>query len=218
MARVVPNAMGERLEFFRTHAPDWVANAADVGLSPSLAGSVQDLTDEAIDAHAAQTAAIEAAKAATLRYQAAMESLTRTGTAAVATIKAFAESSETPDAVYAAARISPPKKPTRRSDKPLSPPSDVRIAVTLNGVVVEWDAAMSDGRFFEVYRQIDDGAPLLLTSVHAKQATDASVPPGTRRIGYQIVAVKGHRRSAPRVSSLQLFGATVPKRSSLRVA
>jgi hypothetical protein len=123
MARVVPNAMRERLEFFNSHAPTWVANAASIGLTPAQAAAVQDLTDEAKAALAAQISAMEAAKSATVRLQSAMEALTSAGTAAVATIKAYADSSNEPGPVYVTANIAPPKRrgtptyPFRRSAK-----------------------------------------------------------------------------------------------------
>jgi hypothetical protein len=83
---------------------------------------------------------------------------------------------------------------------------------------VTWDANMGDGRYFEVYRSLDRGQRTLITSCHAKSFTDASVPAGTEVVGYDVVAVKGHRRSQLRGSSLQLFGFSAPATPELRVA
>lgn len=204
----VPSSRNEMIQFYKEHAPIWSAAAAVIGLTPAAATEVQALVDKAVASLDKANAARNSSKSSTAILNADAELLRSTGGAAVATIRAFAETSGDP-AVYEAADLAPPSPP-----KPVGPPvapTNLVADPTPNGTIeITWKGTTAQGQFFIIERSVDGGAWTRLQPVAAKKFTDLLVPRNSNVIQYQVWGARFDTKSATAPIATVNFGTVDP--------
>lgn len=196
---VVPKNPADQIEFYAVHVPVWSEDPDAVGLSSAI---TEDLEAKLAAAKAAHRAALEsrlAAEAATLVYRETVRALHTKGSAAIATIKAFADVHDDP-AVHAKAQIPVPS--TSRAERPApGAPSISSITVDSVGMLnLEWNAAPGDpvgassGIYFEVFRTrggLGEKSATLVGTTAGLRLSDPDIGPGVNT--YTVRARRGAR-------------------------
>ncbi len=185
------------IAFFASHVPVWSAKAAEIGLSPETVAELSALLSAAQDAAATQAAKSDEKKAATQAANQAAAALRAAGAGDLATIKAFAKSTNDPS-VYTKAQI--PAPADRTPAPPPSMPYDLDAALDNNGNVVlsfKADNAQSHtGVFFEIRRKLDGQSGFTLVgSTGTKTFTDHGIQSGTASAVYNVTAKRGELSS-----------------------
>jgi hypothetical protein len=201
---VLPNSNVELLEFCEVHAPVWAANVAGLGLSVASVAGFTAATEEARLKYDEALKARDAAKAATASSNASIREMKTDAATLIRTIKAFAEASSNPAAIYNLAQIPQPSGPT-----PLpAPGKPTNLLVTLlssGALQLSWDAenaAASSGAFYNIGRKLPGvsvftgigGAPGSTTASRRMTFTDNSVPTAAAAAGVQYI-IQGQRGS-----------------------
>lgn len=219
----LPDSREARITFFEVHLPVWEADPAAIGLDASL---VAQLAQETADARAAlegARAARQASKAATQYLYDRSDRMSRTGGAAIDTIRAFAKASGDPE-VYTLAQIPAPAAPTPAPAP--EAPTDITISLYTTGELRLMWKVTQPARGAEVYttiaRQLDGAGPFIeIASTGEKVYIDAAVPAGTRSVSYVLRARRGAQASRPSAVVTQHLGkaaATPHDASSLTLA
>ncbi len=217
---VVPNKDVEALQFFEDHWDQWQTNEVALGIPPAVAAQVKD---DAIDARAkltAQALAKNAAKSATLDWNGAMSSLRSAGATAIAAIRAKADASADPNAVYSLAQIPPPAAAT-----PLPPPAtpttfSSEIQPT-GALLIKWrmPSAQPGNTFYQVARKLaGETAFDIIGGSGNKTFLDESLPFGTDRVEYQVTAIRGSVAGTPSNSFVVQFGVGGEGATALKIA
>ena len=190
--RLVPESNGKRIEFFSIRLEKWAEHAVEIGTSAEEVAALEAETAEARAALAAQRKAQDAARAATLRMNLAIEKMARRGAAIVQQIRARAMTSG--EGVYSLASIAPPAK-----GSPIGPPGQpTGFAVelwTVGTLVLRWKCKNprgAVGTLYHVHRQVlgrEDGF-VYLGCVGERKFVDETVPAGAGAIVYQIQAMR----------------------------
>lgn len=190
MGRVVPKSIVGRIDFFTARGQEWLASAAEIGLSPELAQRVADLAQEAQQAYDLQQAQEQAARAATLALNAKVAELMRIGSGAMQTIRSHAEVAEDPG-VLATASL-PAKRRWSRIGPPPAPQSVSCRLVSDGSVEVAWKGRFPPGTFFEVLRAVGDSLAFApVGTIGAKRFVDGTLPLGVSCASYRVVAGRG---------------------------
>src|SRR5690606_3128211 len=100
MGQNLPDSRLGKIEWFETRAPVWQNDPTAIGISVELAADVFGLTTQARQAYQAVLDARAVAKTATQTFHDAVDALSASGGDAIALVKAFADASEDPGAVY----------------------------------------------------------------------------------------------------------------------
>ena len=191
---LVPKNPADQITFYTSHVPTWQSDPEAIGLSNS---TVAGLSADLLAAQAAFLAAREArnqARAATLAYRTAVRALHARGSGAIATIKAFAQSTDDPN-VYSRSHLSAP----RRGGPIAAPAAPVNVSATISGngaLTLSWEArasGASTGVFFQVYRRENFAAWTLLASTADTAHVDPAPLAGDS--GYAVIAGRGLDRS-----------------------
>ncbi len=109
---VLPRRIQDHLDWFDQHAPVWQHAATgplNIGISPTQAAAFADLAQAARGAYEEQLAALEAARIATQRMQAAVDAAHEMASDLIANVKATAATSKHASAVYHAAQVPAPR-------------------------------------------------------------------------------------------------------------
>lgn len=190
---VIPPNKADMINFFASRVPVWAENAAQIGLSAQAVGQLSALLSDA-QAKLAEQAAKDAEKqAATAASNLAADALRAAGAGDLATIKAFAKSTNNPG-VYTLAQIPAPAAPTPAA--PPSMPYDLEANINNVGDVVlsfKSDNAQSHtGVFFVVRRKLaGQSAFSLVGTSGTKSFTDKAIPQGTTGAIYNVTAKRG---------------------------
>ena len=210
----MPQTQDALINFFESHTAVWANEPTAIGLSLE---QVTALSGATVAARSALTVAIQtrdAAKGATTDLHGALATLKGLGGPAIATIRAFAEGSEDPASVYAAAQIPPRSDPNPAP--PPSIPTEVSATVLGDGTIrLRWKApqpAPGAEVFTEVKRRLNGtGTFLVLGDTGAKTLVDSTVPAGTHKVEYMCIAKRGDLQSDPSQPVTLLLG--VPSNS-----
>lgn len=190
---VIPPNKADMISFFASRLPVWTENAAQIGLSQQAVGQLSALLNNAQSLLAEQAARDAEKRAATAASNQAADALRAAGAGDLATIKAFAKSTNNP-AVYTLAQIPAPAAPTPAA--PPTMPYDLVADIDNNGDVVltfKSDNAQSHtGVFFVVRRKLaGQSAFTLVGTSGVKSFTDKAIPQGTTSAVYNITAKRG---------------------------
>lgn len=185
----------------QSHAEAFVANHAQVGLSAAKAAAYESNVADAVAAIEEMNQIKAAYHAAVAKVEAAMETLSNgpSGTSeVVATVRAFARGSTTPNAVYAAAQIDPPAAPSP-TPAPTAP-TDVRVTIEpVNGhVQLKWKARQpANGVTYIIKRRVNSTGPweFVGTAGSNKTFADANLAPGAQSVQYSIQAQRSNQFS-----------------------
>ncbi|MCC6322315.1 MAG: hypothetical protein IT438_12870 [Phycisphaerales bacterium] len=151
---VLPATREEQILFFESHAPTWQASAVQIGLSLAQSNAIANLASEARAAFMEAIEAREKSKSRTTAYYNAVSTMNDLGRDLIATIKAFAETTNSPN-VYALADIPPPAPPAPLP-APTTPESLTGTIDASGHLSLAWKAERSgpsSGIIFEVSRR-----------------------------------------------------------------
>jgi len=192
---VLPNTRLGRIEWFEQRLAAWAADPEAVGLTVDQIMALTPLVTAARTSYQAAQVARAESRGATLSFHTAEEALVATGRDLIATIKAFAETSDDPN-VYVLANV-PPPAPLSPAGPP-NPPTDVRGAINSDGAVeLKWSGSLAFRTFYDILRRLEgEPAWTLIDSVGAKSFLDSSVPVGATSVQYRVRAKRGEFTSA----------------------
>lgn len=189
---VIPTSDLDAVQFFETHDLVWGTAPTSIGLSAASVSSMVVTTKAARDAYTAQQAAKTAAKNSTVAWHNAVAAMRSQGADMIATIKAFAQSTNNPG-VYTAAQIPPPAAP-QPAPAP-GQPEMVTVGLEPSGAItLRWkctNAAPNAGTFFSIQRKLAmESAFTLVGNTGEKFFTDYTLTQGTPGATY---IIQGHR-------------------------
>lgn len=203
----IPQSRNDIISFYAQHAPIWSTAPVDIGLTIPTAAAVKAAADEAVAALNAAEAARNASKVATDTLNAKAASLRLIGGAAMATIRAFAETTGNEE-IYQKAQISPPAPP-----KPVGPPvSPTEFSADPNAdgtITLKWKGTVSGNQWFVIERSIDMGAWTFIKSIREKRWLDTAVPMNVSNITYRVFGLRGSELSVSPPTAAVNFG-TLP--------
>ncbi len=208
MATVVPLKDLEALQFFEDHWDIWQENAVALGIPAAVATEVKDDTIDARTKLTAQSLAKNAARSATADWNDSMSGLRSAGAAAIAAIRATADASANPNAVYSLAQIPSPATPA-----PLpapGTPNTFTSAIQPSGaLLLKWKmpAAQPGNTFYQVARKLSGETAFdIIGGSGNKTFLDESLPFGTDRVEYQVTAIRGSVAGVPSNNFVVQFG------------
>jgi hypothetical protein len=145
MPPIIPSRLQDQLDFFEQHAPVWVANAEQIGLTTDQATAFETLATNARSSYNAKLSAESAARIANVQMREKVAETRRMASTLIRTIKAFAEASQNPQEIYNLAQIPAPQSP-----KPAPPPAkptdlSVELEPTTGALRLRWKAANPPG-------------------------------------------------------------------------
>jgi hypothetical protein len=195
--RLVPESNDGKIEFFGSRLGTWAEHAAEIGTSPAEVAALDADVAEARAALLAQHQARSAAMAATQRLNAAVENMARRGATIVQQIRARAAVAGS--AIYPLALVPAPADPA-----PLAAPGTPEaFAVALQqggSLTLRWKCRNprgATGTMYHVQRSTDGGPMQFLAVTGARAFVDATVPPGSAEIVYQVRAVRSTAAGKP---------------------
>ncbi|HYE62648.1 MAG TPA: hypothetical protein VD997_11690 [Phycisphaerales bacterium] len=196
---VVPNDRRQKVVFYNAHTNAWSANATAIGITSTRATAFAALVQDAIQAMNEADELREASKVATANFYKAVSTMGSEGAAIIATIRAFAESTNN-EAVYGMAMLPVPGPGT--PVPPPGTPSDYRVELLQDGsIVLKWkcqNPAGASGTIYEVRRRPIAGGPwTFIGATGTKSFSDDTLPSGSGGVTYQITAVRSTRRGNP---------------------
>ncbi len=209
MASVIPSKPLEAIAFFESHVPVWNASAVQIGLSVAAVTAIDNATKAARTGYENQQVAKNASKSATQAYGNLVSTMRDIGGDGIATIKAFADSTNNP-AVYTLAQIPEPAAPTPAA--PPTQPTNFKVELTSEGgIVISWKGTGSGGGYYSVKRKLaGESAFTLIGNTGSKSFVDATLTQGTTGASY---IIQGFRGQTPGKASDQLtiqFGVAGP--------
>lgn len=187
---LVPNTKTGKIEFFQSKIAPWTTNAVAIGTTVAEVTALEAKVTEATDALAAQVAAKAAAETATQTPDRAVEAMAQAGAQIISEIRTKAGLAG--DSVYDLAQIPVPATP---APKP-APAKCTDFAVEIDedgSIKLTWKCANppgTSGTLYQVWRKSPDTEFVYLGGCGSKEFTDATIPPGTSSVTYQIQAVR----------------------------
>jgi len=168
----------------------FVDHAAEIGLTAEEALAFKDDTTEGTTRLLDQERAKEASKVATQKVGTAFKKLNNSAGDVVRTIRAFAETSEDPGAVYAIAQIPPPSQPTPQP--PPAQPTNLTITLdpTEGTLTLHWKAANppgTSGTAYIIRRRLPGETEFKFLGVSGKKAfVDMTLIAGPDSVQYTV--------------------------------
>lgn len=194
---VVPGGRDDMIAFYKAHQAAWETHQALIGVTPAAILDFKTKVEAALSGQDAATAARQSSKIATGALNTAAEALRTTGAAMMATIRAFAETTNDPNVLELAEIPAPkPPQPVGPPEQPLITSSSIR---SYDGaVMLKWSGSIAGGTSFNISRKLDAGPTTLLANVSgAKNFTDTTIPECTTTALYSVIAVRGGLASQP---------------------
>lgn len=205
MATNMPSNRTQALTWVEAHIDPWTDNQAAIDLSVAQVAAITQLATTAREKRTAATAAAQSARNATQEWHAAADQMKQLSSDLIIDIKAYARG-DGGEQVYTLAQINP-KDPPGEAPPP-AVPSDMRTSLTNEGfVAMTWKGKGPTGTRYHVRRRLPSESTFaFLGDTSDKNFTDETVPQGTTRVDYQIVAVHTDK-SVPGEPFFVQFGA-----------
>lgn len=187
---VVPQARAAKIEFCEGHVTTWNLNAVAMGSSVPTITAWQAKVVAARAALTAQTAAMGAAKTATLNFNLAIDALDAATAEVIQQVRLKAVTGG--DAIYGLADIPAPATPTHRP----TPGTPYKFEAILNpdgSVDMSWkcDNSGNSGTTYQVYRSVGGSTDYLcLGGSGQRKFTDDTIPAGVTQLTYKIQATR----------------------------
>jgi hypothetical protein len=187
---VLPSKNVERIQWFEQRIAAWTASAVGIGITVPQATTLSAKIIAARTAFNAAETARQASKNATLSLNTSMSDLSDFGADLIATIKAFAETTNNPN-VYVLASVPPPAPPG-----PVGPPeapTDVSADPNADGTItVKWKGSTANQTFFSVWRKTSAQSQFVqIGAIATKTFIDDGVPNGVTAVSYVLRAQRG---------------------------
>lgn len=197
MASIIPRTHAAFLLYLEAQAPVWEERAGEIGITPAEGAGVLDLLAAAKEAQFKRVALEAALRAAVDMQEAAFGELRGAAGALVARVRAYAEASDDPHAVYQAARIPPPRAGGGRRVPPPAQPRDLRVAIipATGALELTWKAtnpAGASGTSYIVRRRAEGETEFMFVGVTGeKRFVDATLLAGAARVAYTVQGQRG---------------------------
>jgi hypothetical protein len=178
------------LEWCRAHETVFTTHAAEIGLSADEALAFTQAAELGGTRLLEQEAAKEAAKVATQRVTDAFDDLGKTAGNVVRRIRAFAEASADPDAVYAVAQIPPRSQPSPQPAP--GQPTDLTVTLdpTEGTITLRWKSDNPDGTSGTAYiirRRLPGETEFMFVGVSGKKSfVDETLIAGPDSVQYTV--------------------------------
>lgn len=178
------------LDWARIHEPIFIANAAQIGLTVEQANAFKAGVAAASAGTLAQTKAKEIARLATAQAQEGFKTLAAAAGDAVRSIRAFAETSADPLAVYLLAQLPPPAPPSPAP--PPAQPTDLRVTLDPGAgtLTLRWKAANpagTSGTSYVIRRRLPGQTEFSFLGVSGKKSfVDATLLAGPDKVEYTV--------------------------------
>jgi hypothetical protein len=208
MAQNLPSEKQAALNWLEAHQVQWNNNLAAIGLTSA---QMVDLGLEVANARQAFTSvqSIRAdAKAETQTWYTKANSMRKVGSELITSIKAFAQNSDDPDAVYLLAGMTGKAPPS-----PIAPPNQPTIdnaQLMGNGsVIVNFSGTGPVGTVWRVSRKLDGETSFsIIGSADAKTKSyvDATIPTGIDSATYIVTGERGSQVGLPSFEMTARFG------------
>lgn len=192
---VLPASKIDLIQFCESHWPVWQSNATAIGLTAAQVVAFKNQTEAARSKFTNAEAARLESKAATVSLNDTVSDLRGDAADLIRFVKAFADASPSPAAVYALAQIPPPSP--RVPATPPGKPKDFAVALNTDGsITIRWkseNSAPSGGAFFSVFRRIGPaGSPFALVgNTGGRVFTDDTLVLGTTQATYIVQGFRG---------------------------
>ena len=191
---VQPQGRLAKVQFAENHAPVWNGVATQVGLTTAKVGVMTTKTTKARASYAAQQAAFDAARAATLQFHTDVADLSAYVSELLKDIKSYAASTADPDTVFATAQIPAPQIPG-----PVGKPgtaSGFKVQLLQDGALRFTFKCTNPpnavGTLYQVQRKSagTGGEFVFVGAAGKKQFTDTTVPMNSGPVTYRVTAVR----------------------------
>ncbi|MEM1072025.1 MAG: hypothetical protein AAGH71_04290 [Planctomycetota bacterium] len=236
MPTTLPRTIAGRIAFYRERIAAWAADPAAIGLTPATVDAVADAVERAEAAAERAEASRQRTKNDTTLQREALRKLNDIGSVAIAGIRAHADLSDDSLAVFGAAKLTPTKTSGPPKPAPAAARNPSATLLTSGAVRLAWEGTTANGTFYDVYRQLDrrlDGqqhaqlyrsagsgsdpgvaAFTLIGSSATRSFDDGTVPAGTPRASYFVIARRGPLIGPMSQTAVIRFG--MPTRSLAR--
>ena len=194
----------------QSHAPIFIAEATTIGLTAAQAEQFAARTLAAQEARTAYDTARQAARSAHQKMLDALAELRFDAGLAVQSIRARAAGSDNPVAVYAAAKIDPPSKPS--PSEPPAQPKTLRVALDASSgaLTLRWKAANpagTQGTSYIIRRRLPgENGWTILGVAGKKRFVDNSLVAGTPQAEYIVQGLRSGTAGPPSQIFLVTFG------------
>jgi hypothetical protein len=196
---ILPKKTQDLLDFCDAHVTPFTTNAVAIGLTTAQATTFKNAAGAARANFNAAVAADNAKKAATLTSQTSVAALRKIAAETIALVKAFAESSATPPAVYTLANLPMPATPAPAPAP--GTPTGFSASLSQSGVVtLKWKCANPPGiggTIYECRRKINGGTFAFIGAVGTREFSDGTLPAGSTGVVYEITATRSTLRGNP---------------------
>ena len=173
---ILTNAKLENLEYFESHLPVWTGHEVAIGLSVASVALLSGKTSGARKAYNDMLAARNAAKTATQNWYDAYNQMATLGRDDIRTIKAFADASSNPLAIYNLAQVEPPAQPGPAPTPGTPEMFNVSINPASGDLTLKWKCIGDGNAVYLVSRQFaNQTAPTFVTAVGGKTFTDTTL-------------------------------------------
>ena len=203
----IPRNYQALTDYYATRQTVWSTHRVALGLpAAAVTGLADDLT-EVQSSLLLQRQAQAAARAATLRYNDALDRLKRRGAQLVKTIDTTATAQTDPDSVYALAQVAPPATP-RPTAAPEAPSSIVFSIEPGGALAIRFKSRARGGRsFWNVERKLP-GQPFFtaIGGTPVRTFIDSTLPAGTDFVTYRIRGQTGTQTGAWSQETTVSFG------------
>ncbi|MEO0475927.1 MAG: hypothetical protein AAF085_08170 [Planctomycetota bacterium] len=193
-----PGDIDGRIQFFAQRLTVWADDPAAIGLTPQQMTELQGRTAATIAARDAALALRSQAASATAVQNEQLSGLMKFGSGLIASIRAFADLSAEPAAVFNRADLTPPAQGGGQLPPPVAA-TDVKTQLGSTGAItVSWKGTVANGTVYAVYRRFAQGtAYSQIGTATTKSFVDATVPVGTPEVSYYVVALRDGLESPP---------------------
>jgi hypothetical protein len=188
---IIPSKKPEGLAWIGSRLETWADAPASIGLAAPDVASLQELFDSAEADLTAQETAANKARSATLTSNNTFSAARFQAQECLDKIRVFARASSDPDAVYAAADVPPPAKPSAQV-----PGKPVQFKATLDtsgSLKITWKADSKNpaGTVWIVRRAIGNGGFSQVGLVGGRSFEDFTIPSGSSSVTYVVQGQRG---------------------------
>lgn len=182
-----PSDIDGQIQFFQQRLTAWAADPAAIGLTADQVADLQSFVNQAGSSRSTALDARQVSKNATATQNVDVRGMMNQGTAMIQTIRAFADLSGNPDAVFTTAELDAPKT----GNTPLPPPvpaTSMQASLQATGAIkLTWKGTVANGTVYTIYRRIGEGQFSPIGTSTTKSFTDSTVPAGTAEVDYSAV-------------------------------
>jgi hypothetical protein len=195
--RIVPEGRVDRLRYYETHIGRWAQDPEGIGSDADMVGQLAGIIAAARQALDDQRQAQQTARAATARFNHAIDQLSFVGGSVMQQIHSAGRVDK---AVYGRASVPAPKKKSRIA--PPGAPFKFTFNARQDGAVkLKWKCKLPRGStqtIYHIWRSIGmDDRFVLIGHSGKKEFLDETIPRGTTIVYYRVRAVRTTCQSEP---------------------